>query len=155
MNLAVAQEACTFESRNQAQYSGLLAELQMILEPNQIVGIRAQILLAQLHNGVRPVAGPWIFQSDGLHWSEAQRVAATACNLFNRQAALEVVQLLPFFGFDRVGGDHRIIKAVVFFFRHRAIDVVRRAFVVSRRQIHLRHVDRVGFDDGADGIVEI
>ena len=154
MNLPVAQEARIFKPGNQAQHACLLAKLQVILKSDQVVGIGAQIFLAQLHHRIRNASGARIFQSDRLHGAEAQRVAAAPRDLFDRQAALEVVQLLPVAFFDRLRRDQRIVEAVVLFSRHRAVDVVGRAFVVACRQIHLRHVDGIGFDDGADRIVE-
>ena len=51
--------------------------------------------------------------------------------------------------------EQRIVETVVVFLRHRAVDVVGRAFVVARRQVHPRHINGIGFDDRADGIVEI
>ena len=53
VNLPVAQEARILESGDQAQDAGLLAELQMILKSDEVVGIGAQIFLAQLHDCVR------------------------------------------------------------------------------------------------------
>ena len=99
--------------------------------------------------------GARIAQADRLHRPEAQRVAAAARDLFDRQAALEVVQVLPIFGVDRLRFQQRVEKAVVLFLRHRAVDVVGGAFVVARGHVHARHVDGVGFDDGTDGVVEV
>ena len=49
----------------------------------------------------------------------------------------------------------RVEEAVVFFLRHRAVDVVGGTLVVARGHVHARHVNGISLDDGADGIVEI
>jgi len=73
----------------------LLAELEMVLKAYHIVGIGTQVLLPELYHSVGHLSGARIAQADRLHRTEAQRIAAAAGNLFNRQAALEVVQVLP------------------------------------------------------------
>ena len=45
MYLPVAQKARILQPRNQPQHARLLAEFQVILEADQIVGIRSQIFL--------------------------------------------------------------------------------------------------------------
>ena len=56
--------------------------------------------------------------------------------------------------FHHFGRSQRVNKAVILFFGKRAVDVVRRAFAVTRRHVDLAHVDGIGFNDGADGIVK-
>ena len=95
MNLPVAQEARVFQAGNQAQHARLLAELEMVLEADQVVAVGAQVLLAQLHHGPGRLAGARIAQAHRLHGAEAQRVAAAAGQHLDGQAAFEIVQLLP------------------------------------------------------------
>ena len=114
MDLAVAQEAGMLEAGDQAQHAGLLAEFEVILKADEVVGIGAQIFLAQLHGRIRDSSGARIFQADRLHGAEAQRVAAAARDLFDGQAAFEVVQVLPIFLLDGLRGDERVIESVVF-----------------------------------------
>ncbi len=115
MNLAVAQELRVLQAGDQPQHARLLAELQVVLKADQVVGVGAQIFLAQLHHGVGHVAGARIAQAHRLHRAEAQGVAAAARDLFDRQAALEVVQVLPVLGVDRLRLEQRVEKAVVLF----------------------------------------
>ena len=124
MDLPITQEAGVFEPGNQTQDTCLLAEFQMILETDQVVGIGPQILLPQLHRCVRNAPGSRIFQSDRLHGAEAQSVAAAPGDLFDGQAAFKVIQLLPFTLFDRLCCQQGIVEAVVFFPRHGAVDVI-------------------------------
>src|SRR6185437_1932828 len=71
VDLSIPQEACVFESRNEAQNARLLAELQMVLEADKVVAVRTEILLAKLHDGVRPAAGLRVGEPDWLHGTEA------------------------------------------------------------------------------------
>src|SRR5271169_3916626 len=50
MNLPVAQKPRILQSGNHPQHARLLSELQMILESDQIVGIRPKVFLPQLHD---------------------------------------------------------------------------------------------------------
>ena len=52
VDLPVAQEPRVLQAGNQAQHAGLIAELQVILKADQVVGIGAQIFLPQLHHSV-------------------------------------------------------------------------------------------------------
>ena len=78
MNLAEAEELRVLQPRNHAQDAGLLAELQMVLEADQVEAIGAQVLLPELHGGPGTAAGARIDQTHGLHRTEAQRIAAAA-----------------------------------------------------------------------------
>src|SRR5271163_754032 len=97
MNLSVAEEARVFEAGDQTQHARLLAEFQVILEADEVVGIGTQIFLAQLYDGVRHSAGARVFEADWLHGAETERVASAARDLFDGQAAFEVVEILPVF----------------------------------------------------------
>jgi len=57
MDLAIAQELRLLKTRNHSQDAFLLAELKVVLETDQVVAVGAQVLLAQLHHGVRHAAG--------------------------------------------------------------------------------------------------
>src|SRR4051794_26314210 len=62
----------------------------MVLESDQIVAVGPQVFLAQLDRRVGPATGSRIIESGCLHWTEAQRVAAASCDLFDRQTSLKV-----------------------------------------------------------------
>src|SRR5262252_7289333 len=62
VNLAVSQETRVFEARDQAKDAGLLAKLEVILKSDEVVGVGAQIFLAELHYGVGHLSGARIFQ---------------------------------------------------------------------------------------------
>src|SRR5215831_10951805 len=111
MDLAVAQETGIFEAGNKPQHACLLAELQVILEADKVVGVGAQIFLAELHDGKGHLAGFRISQPDRLHRSEAKRIAATAGDLFDGKASFEVVELLPLRFFYRLSGEQRLVEA--------------------------------------------
>jgi hypothetical protein len=124
MDLPVAQKTSVFEPGNQSQHARLLTELQMVLESDQVVGVRPQILLPQLHRRIRDAAGPRVFQSDRLHGAEAQSVATPPRNLFNGQTTFKIIQLLPLTFFDRLRRQQRVVEKFVFFPRHWTINVI-------------------------------
>lgn len=93
VDLAVAEEGGALEAGDQAEHAGLLAKFQVVLEADEVVGVGAEVLLAELDAGVGPAAGLGIGEAGGLHGAEAEGVAATACGLFDREAAFEVLEL--------------------------------------------------------------
>jgi hypothetical protein len=76
VDLAEAHELGVLQTGNQPQNSRLFGEFQMILEPDQVITIGAQILLAKLDDGVGSAPGSRIVKAHGLHRAETQRVAA-------------------------------------------------------------------------------
>ena len=105
MDLPVAQELRVFEARNQAQNPLLFGETKMILKADQVVAVGAQILLAQLHGGVRTPARARIDQAHRLHRTEAQRIAAAPRDLLDRQAGFEVRHVVRNVRFGRFRRD--------------------------------------------------
>ena len=154
MNLAIPQKLCVFESRNHPQNPRLLAKLQMILKSNQIVTIRAQILAAQLHRRVRPTPRLGICQSRRLHRPKPQRIPPTPGRLFDRQAALEVLRLLPLLRLRLLRRGQRVDERLVLLLGERAIDVIGRSLVPARREVHLVHVDRRRVNNRRDRVIE-
>jgi hypothetical protein len=67
----------------------------MILEAYEVVGVGAEVFLAELDAGVGPAAGLRVGEAYGLHGAEAEGVAAAAGGLFDGETAFEV---LEFFG---------------------------------------------------------
>ena len=170
VDLAVAQEGGVLQAGDQAQDAGLLAELQVVLEADEVVAVGAQVLLAKLDDGVGPASGPGVGEADRLHGAEAEGVAAAAGGLFDGQTAFEVVQLqvvsfrlqvggvggdgLPGLYGDGFGGGEGVEEAVVLLLGEGAVDVVGGAFVVAGCEVDAVHVDGGGIDDGRDGVVK-
>src|SRR5205814_530397 len=102
MNLAVAKKLRVLKSGNQAEYTSLLAKLQVILKSHKVVGIGAKILAAQLNYSVGNFARPRIPQAYRLHRAKAQSVATTAGDLLNGKTAFEIIKLFPLWSFDRL-----------------------------------------------------
>ena len=154
MNLPIAQKFRILQPRNQPQHPRLFAKLQVILKSDQVVAVRAQILLAQLHHRPRRLPRSRIAQPHRLHRPKAQRIAPPRRQHFDRQTALKIVELLPLFALRRLRRQQRIEKAVILRAIHRAVDVVRRALVPSRRKIHPLHVDRLRIHNRRNRIVK-
>ena len=92
VDLAVAEERCVFEAGDEAEDAGLLAELEVVLEADEVVAVGAEVFLAELDDGVGPAAGLGVGEADGLHGAEAEGVAAAAGGLFDGEAAFEVLE---------------------------------------------------------------
>ena len=94
VDLAVAEESGVFEAGDEAEDAGLFAEFEVVLEANEVVGVGAEVFLAELDAGVGPAAGSGVGESGGLHGAEAEGVSAAAGGLFNGEAAFEVLELV-------------------------------------------------------------
>ena len=92
VDLAVAQEGGVFEAGDEAEDAVLLAELEVVLEADEVVAVGAEVFLAELDDGVGPAAGFGVGEADGLHGAEAEGVAAAAGGLFDGEAAFEVLE---------------------------------------------------------------
>ena len=94
MHHAEADELRVLEARNHRQHARLLAPLQLRLEADEAEVIAGEVVLPQLHDGVRRAAGARIDEADRLHRAEAQRVAPAMRHHLDRQAALEELLLV-------------------------------------------------------------
>src|ERR1700731_1346114 len=103
----------------------------MILETDEVVAVGAEVLLAKLDDRVGPPTCPRIGEAYGLHWAEAQTVAAPVRGLFNGKTAFEVLELFGgagdrelfrFLRLDGFGGREGLYEAVVLFFGEGAVD---------------------------------
>src|SRR5919112_5951370 len=102
----------------------------MILEADEVVGVG--------HQG--PVA-----------W----RVYAPPRQFFDGQARLEPARLLEPLQRHALRADERLVEARVLPLVHWAVEVVVAALPVARRAEGYLRVDRVGRDDGRNGVVEV
>ena len=96
VDLAVAEEVGVFEAGDEAEDSVLLAELEVVLEADEVVAVGAEVFLAELDYGVGPAAGFGVGEAYGLHGAEAEGVAASAGGLFDGEAAFEVLEFFEF-----------------------------------------------------------
>ena len=90
--------------------------------------IARQVVLPQLHRRVRRPARPRIGQAHRLHRSEPQRVGAAMGHHLDRQAAFEEFLLVEVVDRRRFGVDQRVVEALVFLARQRAVQII--AFAV-------------------------
>ena len=65
VDLAVAEEVGVLEAGDQAEDAGLLAELHVVLEADEVEALGAEILLAKLDAGLGPAAGPRVVEAHG------------------------------------------------------------------------------------------
>ncbi len=155
VHLTEAHELGALEARDRAQHAPLIGPLEARLEADQAVLTLRQVLLAQLHHGVRALAARR-GESHRLHRSEAQRVLAAARQLLDRQAALEEERLLEVAQRQHLGVEHGLTEGEVLAAVHRRVEVVvaaalavargrEQAIVIEARRLHHRR----------DGVVEV
>ena len=131
---AEADELGLLEPGNQPQHARLLAPFDLRLEADEAEVIAGEVVLPQLHGGVRLAAGARIDQADRLHRSEAQRVArrdapsprsagslrrTAPCRSRGRSPTPRVTQ--------------RVVEALVLVARQRAVQIVALPIVHAAR----------------------
>src|SRR6266849_8373599 len=104
MDHAEADELSTFEPRNQSQHARLIAPFDLRLKADEAEMIAGEVVLAQLHGGVRLAAGAWVDEADRLHRPEPQRVAPAVRHHFDRQAPLEELLFVEIVNSRRLRG---------------------------------------------------
>src|SRR5690348_18425974 len=113
------------------------------------------IFLTQLHHGMRPFTGPWIAQSDRAHRTKGQRIFAAVGHLFDRHAAREWDEALEGTCRHALGRDQSIDEPIIFLAREWEIKIIVTAFPLPRGSEGEIHVDRIGSNDGGNGIVKV
>ena len=104
---------------------GLLAIFQLGLEADHVEQRAERVVLAQLHDGVGPLAGARIGQADRLHRPEAQGLAPALGHHLDRQAALEIGRVaLPLLELGLLAASSASTKASYCVLVQRAVDVV-------------------------------
>ena len=124
MDHAVAHELGLLQTGNHAQHACLLTPLQLRLEPHEAPVVARQVVLPQLHHGVRLPARARIHQSHRLHRPEPQRVAPAMRHHLNGKAALEKRRLVEVVDRRRLGAHQRIVEPVVLVLGERAVEIV-------------------------------
>ena len=133
MHHAEAHELGLLETGHKPQHARLLAPFDLRLKSDEAEVIAREIVLAQLHGGVRLAAGLRIDEADGLHRPEAERVDAAMRHHFNRQTSFEESFLVEVVDRRRLGMDERVVEALVLVAGERTIQVVARAIVHAAR----------------------
>ena len=157
---AEARELGVAQAGDHAEDVGLDGVAQLGLEADHVVERAELVVLAQLHDGVGLLVRlVRIGEPDRLHRPVAQRLAAALGHHLDRQAAVEIGDLLPVVMLVRLAGEERVDEGVVLRLVHRAVDVVGAGaagagLVVARLEPGDVHVDRVEMDDRRDGIEE-
>src|SRR6185312_1816286 len=113
----------------------------MILESDQVVGIRAQVLAPELYGGVRHAPGARIGQAHRFHGTKAERFRTAARQFLERQAGFKKAGLLKGTEGVGLGGKQRPAKALVLGAIEWAVEVVVRTLAVARPGIDLVALD--------------
>ena len=154
MDLAVADEAGGFESRQGAEHAALLGPRHPGLEADQVVLAAGEVFLAKLDHGVgaRAVRRPEAYR---LHRSEAHGVLATAGELLDRQAAFEEERPFELAQLDRLRLEQGAAKAPVLFLAEWAVQVVVASLAVARGPEQTVVVEAFSRNDGRDRVIEV
>ena len=89
VHLPVADELGLLQPGDHAQHALLLGVGQVGLEADQIVQRAGQVVLAQLSDRIRPVAGARVVQPHRAHGPVGQGLQIARRHHFHRQAAFE------------------------------------------------------------------
>jgi hypothetical protein len=134
--------------------------LQLGLEADHVPQRAQGVVLAQLDDGVgldQRVAR--IGQADRLHRTVAQGLAAALGHHLDRQAAVEIGDVLPLLELGLGAFEQGVDEGLVLGLVHGQVDIGRRVaagafLVVARLAPGDVHVDRLDMDDRGDGVEE-
>ncbi len=149
MDHSEPHELGLFESGHEPQDARLLAPLELRLEADQAVVIAREVVLAQLHGGVRLAAGARIDEADRLHRAEPQRVDPSMRHHFDRQAAFKKAFLVEIVNGGRLGMDERVVETIVLLVCERTVHIVALTVVhTTRRAVAVHRLVRRSFSGG-------
>ena len=158
MNLPVTQKFSALQARNHAKYPRLLGKTHVILEADQVVAVRPQVFLPQLHYRIRTTAGARIDQPHRFHRTEAQRLAPAPRQFFDGQAGFEEARVVfRDVRRNRLGRENRVHESLILLAIERTIQIIVgpvERLAIARRAERDRKIDRIRFDDRADRVVE-
>ena len=158
---AVSREIGVLQAGHHAEHALLLGELQVRLEPDEVVARALRVFRAQLQRGPGTSSRARVGEPDRFQRPETRRVTARAGDLLDGLARLEQVLRFEIARNDAIGFEQLVDEALVLFLGERRVQVVapccaRRVFgvfVAALAEQHA-HIQRVGHDDGSGGIVE-
>ena len=156
MQPAEPREFGMLQPGDHAEDAALLAMPELRLEADHVVERAERVILAQLHDGVRAMAGLRVAQADRLHRPKAQGIGAARRHHFDREAALEIGRrFFPLVKFDFLAGEQCRDKRFVFVAFERTIDVIRDPaarpnFIVARLKPRRVEIDRIAMHDRRD-----
>ena len=124
MNASQSCKFSFFQPGNHSENPFLLAVLHFGLKTDHVAQRVFLVVLPQLNHGVGFFAVVRIRQADRFHRAENQRFDTSFGHYFNRQAAVKILCLFKIVKLDFLRFQQFVDKAVIFFFRKRAVDVV-------------------------------
>ena len=123
MDRPVAEEFCVGEARYHPEHALLLGNAKPRLESDKIPQPARTVLAPELHNGMRPAPGPWVFQANGFQRTKTKRLPSARIHLFDRHAPGKIRDLVELVSVELVGRFQSSDEGVVFFRSHRAVQV--------------------------------
>ena len=129
MHHAESHELGLLQPGNHSKHARLLTPLELCLETHEAVVIAREVVLAELHRGIRRTACTRIHQPDRLHRPETQRIDAAMRHHFDRQAPFEELLVVEIMDGRRLGVNERVVELLVLLPRQRAVQVVALAVI--------------------------
>ena len=122
--------------------------LELGLEADDVPQRAQRIVLTQLDDRPRPLAGRRVGQPHRFHRPEARRVAPAFRHNLDRHAPVEIWRAFPLFIFGLFAREHRIDERLVLRLVEGAVDIILRIpLIPPRLKPRCGHVDRVEVDD--------
>ena len=155
MHHPIADILRVFQGRDHGEHPLLLPELQMGLEPYQVVDGARGVVLAQLHYRVGLPAGPGVLEAPGLQRAVPQGILPPAGHDLHGHAALKDVLVLKAVDLRLLGFTQLPPERPVGLLVQGAVDVVRGALVVPGGKPGAVHVDALKGHQGGGGVKKV
>ena len=155
MHDAIAEKLGILQTGNHMKNALLLAEGQVGLKTNQVIGGLLLVLGAQLNRRPGTATGARVGEPDGLHSAKADGILARARNLLGWLTGLEEVPALKVLEHHAIGRGKRLDKGLVLLLVERGIEIVATPLllVARLRKQHI-HIERRGIDNRGRGVKE-
>ena len=155
MHDTVANELGVAQRRDHGEHTLLLREFQMGLETHQVIHTLCRIVLPQLDNGVRLLAGVGVNKAHRLQGAETEGVGTAAAHNLHRHTAFENPLVLKAVDFCFLRMDQLMEECFVLFLVHGAVDIIGGAPVIAALPPGLGHIHRLGGNQGCGSVKEV
>ena len=151
-----AHELGALEARQHPEDALLLADPELRLEADEVEVLPREIVLAELHGGVRLATGARVRQAERLHRAVPQSLDPPLGHGLDRKAPFEVDRLLEVVERHLLAGEELVHEGLVLEPRERDVQiVVATALAPARERVELREVERRELHDGRHRVVEV
>ena len=138
---AVSYKFRILKPRYHREYSFLLSEFKIRLESHKVIKRTLVVFFSQLYHRIRPSVCSGVDKSHRLHTAVADAFYSTLRKHLYRHTALIHLQVFKTLQLYALCVYKLVVKGLIFFLCHRAVDIIRLALVITCSEKRKAHIN--------------